>query len=171
MPDAALWEHRDIFLEVERMARRGYIPVLPARDLPSFQGWAWFPAGWIAYGFVVPPGAKIHVRLHHPNEGWFRLLLVNHWGQRRFLGALCNVIPTGNPEVSYENRYAEPKDVYVIVDDPGWMSSKSQPFTIDVERSWDPAAVHTPEIPKVMGIWAQGQPVEDKGEEPAAGKG
>lgn len=168
-PDAAFWGGRDLFGEIQRMARRGYIPVLPAGNLPTFQGWTWFPAGWIAYAFVVPPGEKLHVRLHHPNEGWFRLLLVDSWGQRRFLGALQNVIPTGNPEVFFTNKFAEPKAVYVIVDDPGWMSDKVRPYTLNVDRSWDPGKLPAPEVPKVLGIWAQGPAVEDKGEAPAKG--
>jgi hypothetical protein len=145
----------DIQAEVQRMARRGLVPVIVPQPVPSFTGYTWFPAGWVAYCFAVPPHEKLHVRLYHPSEAWFRLFLVNHWGQRRFPGALSNVIATGWPEVRYENPTDAPMAVYVIVDDPGLLSSRSDPFTLKVDRSWDPARQPLPEIPKVLGVWAR----------------
>lgn len=70
---------------------------------------------------------------------------------------LQNLIPTGNPEVKYSNPSKETRSVYVIVDDPGWMSSKANPFTMKVTRSWDPAQKKVDDAPIVTGIWAQKQ--------------
>ncbi|GLH72319.1 hypothetical protein GETHLI_08210 [Geothrix limicola] len=138
------------------MARRGSVAVHPVSDtIDEFTGVSEMPAGWKAYGFGVPPGEKIHIRLHHPNEGWFRLVMLNRWGQIE-KGMLQNLIPTGNPEVSYTNFSDKPRAVYVIVDDPGWMSCQATPFSIKVTRSWDPSkkGVGTP---VANGIWAQKQ--------------
>jgi hypothetical protein len=141
--------------EIQAMARRGYILVHPIADtVAEFDGVAEFPAGWIAYGFRVPPGGKLHIRLTHPNEGWFRLTMMNKWGGLE-PGMLQNLIPTGNPEVTYTNLSQEGRSVYVLVDDPGWMSSAADPFRIKVERSWDPLAQSSDEIPVATGIWAR----------------
>lgn len=153
-PDSDYWGTRDIFKEIQHMARRGFIPVTPAGDAGEIVGESYFPAGWRAYAFVVPAKEKLHVRLHHTNEGWFRLAMVDRWGQLR-PGMLQNLIPTGNPEVSYTNPVDQANIVYVIVDDPGWMATKSNPFTINVDRSWDPLKATTPQLPPVLGIWAQ----------------
>ena len=162
-PDRAFWRHRDILEEIQFMARQGVIRVKPVQDDQNeVLGSSDFPAGWIAYGFRVPPGAKLHVRLHHTNEGWFRLMMVNKWG-RLEEGMLQNLIPTGNPEVKYTNPTKEARNVYVIVDDPGWMSTEANPFKLVVTRSWDPAKVPMDQ-PLVQGIWAE------KKEDPAAPK-
>jgi hypothetical protein len=137
------------------MSRRGFIPVTAAKNYSKLLSWCYFPSGWWAYGFVVPPQGKLHVRLHHPNEGWFRLLMVDRWGESRRQGMLQNLIPTGNPEVSYTNPMAAPNTVYVIVDDPGWMSSEKNPYTLEVTRNWDVSNTQTPDLPSVMGVWAQ----------------
>jgi hypothetical protein len=153
-PQSSYWKNRDIFLEVQAMARRGFIPVTPAGNAPELTGVAWFPAGWAGYGFVVPGRQTLHVRLHHPNEGWFRLAMVDKWGMMT-KGMLQNRIPTGNPEVSFINYGDNATAVYVIVDDPGWMSSKDNPFVLSVDRTWDPARIEVPALPTVLGIWAQ----------------
>lgn len=152
-PDGEYWHKRDIMAEIQFMARKGFIPVTPGKDAAEITGVSIFPAGWRAYAFVVPAGENIHVRLHHTNEGWFRLSMVDRWGQMR-QGMLQNLIPTGNPEVTYKNPSDKPNTVYVIVDDPAWMSSKANPFTLKVDRSWDPIKVKAPEMPQVMGLWA-----------------
>ncbi|BDU75941.1 hypothetical protein [Mesoterricola sediminis] len=153
-PDAAYWRSRDLGREIQAMARRGFIPVTSGGLAPEIQGVAFYPAGWRAYAFVVPPREKLHVRLHHPNEGWFRLAMVNRWGQLG-PGMLQNVIPTGNPEVTYTNPADMANVVYVVVDDPTWMSTAQDPFVLKVDRSWDPAKVEAPELPQVMGLWAK----------------
>ena len=77
-PDARYWTSRDLMAEIQAMARRGFILVHPIPDaVTDFSGVAEFPAGWIAYGFRVAPGGRLHIRLSHPNEGWFRLIMMN----------------------------------------------------------------------------------------------
>jgi hypothetical protein len=140
---------------MQAMMRRGFIGVHPvSEDMNEFTGVSEYPAGWTAYGFRVPPGEKLHVRLNHTNEGWFRLVMVNKWGSLE-PGMLQNVIPTGNPEVKYTNPTDQVRSVYVIVDDPGWMSTKANPFTMKVTRSWDPTQKKVDHAPIVTGIWAQ----------------
>lgn len=153
-PTTRFWQHRDLFAEIQWMARRGVIPVTPVTDdITDLNGVSVFPAGWRAYGFLVPVGGKLHVRLHHGNEGWFRLAMVNKWGTLG-AGMLQNLIPTGNPEVRYANPSKEAQAVYVIVDDPGWMSSAAYPFNLEVQRNWEPGAVDPKEVRMVEGIWA-----------------
>lgn len=135
------------------MARRGHIRVIPVDpEATEITGYTDYPAGWIAYGFVVAPKGKLHVRLHHSNEGWFRLAMMNKWGTLE-AGMLQNLIPTGNPEVTFTNPTDQVKAVYVVVDDPGLMSTKDNPFTLKIERSWDPKEKH-PDATVVQGIWA-----------------
>jgi len=141
------------------MARRGFIRVIPVDgEVTELTGYAEFPAGWIAYGFVVAPKGKLHVRLHHSNEGWFRLAMMNKWGQLEE-GMLQNLIPTGNPEVTFNNPTDQVKAVYVLVDDPGLMSTKENPFTLKIERSWDPKE-KLPGATVVQGIWAKADEVD-----------
>lgn len=165
-PETSYWKTRDLMGEIQHMARRGFIPVTPGGDAEEIVGSSYFPAGWRSYAFVVPGRQKLHVRLRHTNEGWFRLAMVDRWGQMR-QGMLQNLIPTGNPEVSYTNPVDLANTVYVIVDDPGWMSTKENPFTLKVDRSWDPKTVKAPALPAVLGIWAQAK-LEAKVETPAS---
>lgn len=155
MPTPGYWKQRDIMAEIQAMARRGFIAVHPVGEgTAEFTGVSDYPAGWTAYGFRVPPGENIHVRLTHSNEGWFRLAMVNKWGSLE-PGMLQNLIPTGNPEVTYNNPTKETRSVYVIVDDPGWMSSQANPFSVKVSRSWNPELKKVDDAPIVTGIWAQ----------------
>jgi hypothetical protein len=147
------------------MARRGNIPVIPMGEgVATFQGNSMLPAGWIAYGFRVPAGENLKVSLDHPNRGWFRLMMVNHWGALEE-GMLQNVVHTYEPVVTYKNPTKNDRAVYVIVDDPGWMSTAKYPFTMTVTRSWDPTQKKVDNTPIVTGIWAQ------KKEEPKAEAG
>lgn len=157
-PGEHTWKQRDIMQEIQQMSRRGSIRVTPVDELTDkVSGAADFPAGWRAYGFRVPPGENIHMRLRHSNEGWFRLVMVNKWGSLEE-GMLQNVIPTGNPEVKYSNPTKEARSVYVIVDDPGWMSTSGNPYEITVTRSWDPKAKDIRDVKVVEGIWAEAKP-------------
>lgn len=154
-PTQELWQNRDIFAEIQAMARRGVIPVDPiGEDIDDFTGVSEFPTGWKAYGFRVPAGENLHVRLNHTNEGWFRLMMVGTWG-RIERGMLQNLIPTGNPEVSYTNLTGQPHTVYVIVDDPGLWASTNNPFGMKVKRSWNPDRKKIEGTPFTTGIWAQ----------------
>lgn len=154
-PQPAFWKHRDLLDEIRMIARRGFLPVVQvATTTPVVTDFCPMPSGWRAYGFAVPAQENLHVRLHHGNEGWFRLMAVNRWGQMGS-GMVQNLIPTGNPEITYKNLSTAPQVVYVIVDDPGWMSAKENPFTLTVDRSWDPAKKALPPVPVVLGIWAE----------------
>lgn len=174
-PTQELWRKRDLMAEIQAMARRGFIAIHPVEGaINELSGLCKFPAGWTAYGFRVPAGEKIHIRLRHPNEGWFRLIMVNKWGGLD-QGMLQNLIPTGNPEVTFTNPTRETQNVHVIVDDPGWMSSKANPFTLKITRSWDPGKHPMDGTPIVMGIWAEkskapnGSPASAENPEPSKG--
>lgn len=154
-PGEHTWKQRDILKEIQEMSRRGNIRVTPVDEMTDkVTGAADFPSGWRAYGFRVPPGENIHMRLRHPNQGWFGLMMVNKWGSLEE-GMLQNVIPTGNPEVKYNNPTKEARSVYVIVDDPGWMSSEGNPYEITITRSWDPKVKDIKDVKVVEGIWAE----------------
>ncbi|MDP2877767.1 MAG: hypothetical protein Q8O00_16375 [Holophaga sp.] len=156
-PDNAFWQRQylDIMAEIQAMARRGNIAVRPiGEDVSEFTGGGVFPAGWTAYGFRVPAGESIHIRLHHHKEAWFGIQMVNKWGSME-RGMLQNLIPTGNPEVKYVNPSEETRSVYVIVCDPGWVSSKPDPFTVNVTRSWNPTQKKVDDAQIVTGIWAE----------------
>lgn len=151
----AAWQRRDIFKEMQRMARQGFIPVVPVGgQIDSLRDVAYFPAGWKAYGFVVPAKGELEVRLDHPNLGWFRLMMVNKWGGLQE-GMLQNLIPKGTPVVTFKNPKNSPQQVFVIADDPGWMSSRQYPYTISVKRSWDGKLESPDAMPQTVGIWAK----------------
>ena len=154
-PNPEYWQRRDIMAEIQWMARRGSITVQPvAEEVKTLDGIAWFPAGWAAYGFRVPAGDSLKVSLEHPNRGWFRLLMVNKWGQLE-QGMLQNTLHTYEPVVTYTNPTKETRAVYVIVDDPGWMSSKDNPFNLSITRSWEPGQKKVDDAVVVTGIWAK----------------
>ncbi|MFN8010187.1 MAG: hypothetical protein U0P81_02165 [Holophagaceae bacterium] len=155
LPTAEVWQHRDLFKEIQALSRRGCIPVLPvAGYVDALQDYAFMPAGWKAYGFVVPPQGELEVHLDHPNLGWFRLAMVNKWGSLQ-RGMLQNLIPRGTPMVTYKNLEKTTQQVFVIADDPGWMSSKQTPYKITIKRSWDGKKEVPDSLPQVLGIWAQ----------------
>lgn len=153
-PRGAFWAGRDLFAVIQALARRGAIPVVVTDpEATEIVDYTWWPAGWRAYAFLVAPLGELQVRLHHPNEGWFRLQMMNQWGQLE-QGMLQNLIPTGNPEVSYRNPKREWRWVYLLVDDPAWWSSKGNPYTLKVTRSWDPKLRPKQDLKPVEGIWA-----------------
>ena len=155
VPNPEYWKHRDIMAEIQWMARRGNITVNPVSDgVRTLDGTSQFPAGWIAYGFQVPAGDSIKVSLDHPNRGWFRLMMVNKWGSLEE-GMLQNITHTYEPVVTYKNPTKDTRAVYVIVDDPGWMSSKENPFSLAITRSWEPGQKKLDDAIVVTGIWAK----------------
>lgn len=176
-PTPRYWgnRNRDLQAEIRWMCRRGSIQVHPIDEtVGEFTDWAPYPAGWKAYGIAVPPGEKVHLRLRHPAEGWFSVRMMDKWGQLE-PGMLQNLIPTGNPEVSYKNLTDKPRAVYILVDDPGWMSSRDNSFRMEITRSWTPSAQPQYLIPFVQGIWAVSTVEEDapwpkEGEAPKAPK-
>lgn len=155
MPDEAFWGRRDLITDIQVMARAGYIPVTPLpADAAAVQDVAAFPAGWKAYAMAVPPKGRVTLRVEHPKPAWFRLILANKWGSREE-GMLQPPGPPllGQVERTYVNPSNGPRALYVVVDDPGWWSSKASPFTLAVERSWDPATTDLAEVKFAAGIW------------------
>jgi hypothetical protein len=92
------------------------------------------------------------VRLHHPSEGWFSLKLLNKWGGQE-KGMIQTPYITGNPEVTYTNPSAEANAVFVVVDDPGWMSGERNLYTLKFEKSWKTQGKSSPETSMAMGVW------------------
>lgn len=154
-PEARFWAKRDLFQEMKLMARRGPIPVIPVADTTTeIKDYTQVPSGWKAYGFLVPGKENLHVRLRHPRESWFRVVGVNKWGQVG-AGLQRNLMPTGKAEMTFQNVSAKAQAVYMIVDDPGWVSDQKTPYTLTITRSWDPAKLAVPPTPRVEGIWAE----------------
>ena len=104
-------------MEMRETARRG--PSIPALALPagpvSVIDTVGSIAGWKAYRVEVPPGAKVHARIHGVHEAWFTMRTVNKLGALE-KGMLQNLMHTGNPEASYTNPKAEANTVFFVVD-------------------------------------------------------
>ncbi len=157
MPNPAFWHSRDLMAEIQFLSREGFVTCTRvADDAQEVSDFSDFPQGWKGYAFVVPAKGTLHVSLNHMNRGWFRLAMMNKWGNLQE-GMLQNLIPTGNPEVTFKNVKDEAQAVYVVVDDPGWMSSKAYPFQLNVERSWDPTTVDLKDVKVAQGVWGNHQ--------------
>lgn len=155
LPTEGTWRHRDLMREIQDISRHGLIPVLPVSgDVDLLHDSTAIPSGWKAYGFTVPGNGELEVRLEHPNLGWFRLAMVNKWGLLQ-QGMLQNLIPKGVPVVSFKNPRRDAQQVFVIADDPGWMSSKQLPYKLVIKRSWDGKKEGPSSLPQVFGIWAK----------------
>lgn len=153
LPNSAFWGHRDLMAEIQFMSRQGFVACTRvADDALEVTDYSDFPQGWKGYAFVVPANGTLHVSLNHVNRGWFRLVMMNKWGNLQE-GMLQNVIYTGKPEVTFKNPKNEAQAVYVVADDPGWMSSKAYPYQLNVERSWDPATVDLKDVKVAAGVW------------------
>ena len=152
-PTAQYWQHRDIMAEIQAMARSGFIPVTPIGEgVSQISDYAMFPAGWRAYGIAVPPGGRIQVAVSHPNLGWFRLMAVNKWGQPG-PGMLHASVAFRPVAVTLSNPGKAAEAIYVIVDDPGWMSSQNNPYTLTIRRDWDSRNVDLASVKIVSGLW------------------
>jgi hypothetical protein len=155
MPDQAFWGRRDLIADIQVMARSGYIPATPvAADAEVIEDFADLPAGWKAYALAVPPKGRVTLRVEHGKPAWFRLILTNKWS-RREEGMLR---PAGDPifgrlSRTYENPSSRAKAIYFIVDDPGWWSSKVEPYRVSIERSWDPATTDLSGVKFAVGLW------------------
>jgi hypothetical protein len=135
------------------ISRSGFIPVtaIPA-DATEVTDYSFTPAGWMAYGIVVPPGETLDIKLEHPNRGWFRLIMCNKWGYA-VPGGLSSLLPQHDPHLTYTNPGHTATAIYLIVDDPGWMSSEGSPYVLKLTRSWDPDLVPVDQGLIVSGIW------------------
>lgn len=157
-PDALFWGQRDILAEIQFMSREGFVPcTLVADDALDISDYTFVPEGWKGYAFVVPPQGTLHISLNHLNRPWFRLIMMNKWGDLE-QGMLQNVmVHPRDPEVSYTNPSNENRAVYVIADDPGWMSSKAYPYQLSIERSWQPGTVDPKSVKVAAGVWGYHQ--------------
>ncbi|MDE3246998.1 MAG: hypothetical protein KGN80_13000, partial [Acidobacteriota bacterium] len=97
LPNSYFWGHRDLMAEIQFMSRQGFVACTRvADDATEVTDYSDFPQGWKGYAFVVPAKGTLHVSLNHTNRGWFRLVMMNKWGDLQ-AGMLQNLIPTGNP--------------------------------------------------------------------------
>ncbi len=157
LPNSFFWSNRDIMAEIQFMSRQGFVAcTLVADDALEVTDYSDFPQGWKGYAFVVPAKGTLHVSLNHANRGWFRLVMMDKWGDLQ-AGMLPNMIPTGNPEVTFKNPKDEAQAVYVVADDPGWMSSKAYPYQLTVQRSWEPGSIDFKNVKVAVGVWGNHQ--------------
>ena len=122
-----------IQMQIRESARRG--PSIPAVALPegplAVTDTLSSAAGWKAYRVEVPPGAKVHARIHSAHNGWFLVRTVNRMGTLEE-GMLRNLIGTGNPEATYTNPKHETNTVFFVVDttEP---DVNGEPYTLSVD--------------------------------------
>ncbi|HJW08074.1 MAG TPA: hypothetical protein VJ483_00470 [Holophagaceae bacterium] len=151
VPTLDFWLHRDLMTEIQLSARRGFIPVTPfPTDQNEMQHYSMAAPGWRAYGFLVPPGGKVRVDLEHPKPAWFRVFWIDKWGSYR----PGMMVKPGEPQALYENGTDEVQAVYAIADDPGHWSNEASPYTLKVQRSWDPKNFDPKGMELQDGIWA-----------------
>lgn len=152
-PTPAYWHERDLMAEIKWMARSGFIPVSPIGDsVDMLTDYTQLPAGWRAYGVSVPAGGTVVLEVQHPKSAWFRLMLMDKWGQPG-PGMLESSIAYRPIQVFYKNPSKEARAVYLIVDDPGWWSDAKDPYTLLIRRDWDPAKTDLSEVKMVAGLW------------------
>ena len=152
-PTPLYWRQRDLMAEIQWLSRRGFIPVTALGDtVDTFSDYVQMPSGWRAYGVSVPPGGTVQVEVKHEKLGWFRLMLVDKWGQPG-PGMLQAAIAHQPVMVTYKNPGKEATAVYVIVDDPAWWSDARDPYTLAVRRDWDPATTDLSRVKVVTGLW------------------
>ena len=112
--------------EIQWLSRRGFVPVTPLGDtVEALTDYVQVPSGWRAYGIAVPVGGTVQIEVQHGNLGWFRLMLVDKWGQPG-RGMLQAAIAPQPVLVTYKNPNKEATAVYVIVDDPAWWSDAQE---------------------------------------------
>ena len=123
-----------IDLAMRAAARRGGATPgvqVPAGDVAIRHGVA-LPAGWMAYRVEAAPGERIQARLRTTHEGWFKVSVVNKFGEMEE-GMLHNLIPTGNPEASYQNPRKDTATVYFVVDTTTQLNG-SEPYLLLITR-------------------------------------
>jgi hypothetical protein len=153
IPTPIYWHQRDLMAEIQGLARRGFIPVTPLGDsVETMSDYVQTPAGWRAYGISVPAGGTLQVEVQHGKLAWFRLMLVDKWGQPG-PGMLQAAVAHQPVLVTYKNPGAEATAVYVLVDDPAWWSDAKDPYTLAVRRDWDPAKTDLTQVKMVAGLW------------------
>lgn len=153
LPDHGYWRRRDLMAEIQWLSRRGFLPVTALGDsVEALEDYVQVPSGWRAYGVSVPAGGTVQVELQHGKLAWFRLMLVDKWGQPG-PGMLQASIAHQPVLVTYKNPGKEATAVYVIVDDPAWWSDAKNPYNLVVRRDWDPAKTDLSRVKMVAGLW------------------
>jgi len=153
VPSGAFWGSRDLFAEIQWLSRAGFIPVTAVDPTAeSLEDYAFWPAGWKAYGFAIPPGGKLQVEVQHTKLGWFRLMAVDKWGTPG-PGMLQAANAFSPVMITVSNPGQVASAVYVIVDDPGWWSSKEDPYRLLIRRDWDPYQTDLSKVKMVAGLW------------------
>ena len=121
-------------LEIRRSARNG--GTVPAVGVPpgnvAITHKVMYPAGWQAYAVEAAPGEKLKARLTGDHQAWFLVRCVTRHGQIE-KGMLQNLIPTGNPEASYENHKPKATTIYFVVDTTDTAGS-TEPYTLTITR-------------------------------------
>jgi hypothetical protein len=92
------------------------------------------------------------VEVQHEKLGWFRLKMVDRWGTPG-PGMLQAAIAPRPVLVTYKNPTKEAQAVYIIVDDPGWWSDATHPYTLVVRRDWAPNPPELKDLKMVAGLW------------------
>ena len=124
---------------IRRSARRGVtLPGVrvPPGDVAITHAVAQ-PAGWMAYQVEAEPGGTVKARLRGEHEAWFRMFVVNKFGQLE-KGMLQNMAKRGNPEASYINPGAQAATVYFVVDTTTPFNG-DEPYVISFTREGTPA--------------------------------
>jgi hypothetical protein len=153
IPNMGYWRGRDLMAEIQWLSRRGFIPVTPLGDtVDVLTDYVQMPAGWRAYGISVPVGGTVQIEVQHDKLGWFRLMMVDKWGQPG-PGMLRAAIAPQPILVTYKNPNKEATAIYVIVDDPAWWSDAKNPYTLVIRRDWDPAKTDLSHVKMVVGLW------------------
>ena len=164
LPTYNYWNtrYRSIYNDIMSLSRRGFIPVTAVpSDIYEIVDYSETPAGWRGYGFVVPPGESIIINLEHTNRAWFRLIMCDSWGEA-VPGGLRSKLPQHEPRLSYTNVGDKAAAIYLIVDDPGWMSSEGNPYSLEIVRSWDSALIPVDQSMIASGIWGLEKSVNAK---------
>jgi len=153
IPDMGYWRRRDLMAEIQWLSRRGFIPVTPLGDgVDTLTDYVQNPSGWRAYGISVPVGGTVQIEVQHGKLGWFRLMMVDKWGQPG-PGMLRAANAPQPVLVTYKNPHKEATAIYVIVDDPAWWSDAKNPYTLAIRRDWDPAKTDLSGVKMVAGLW------------------
>ena len=153
IPNWGYWRQRDLMGEIKMLSRAGFIPVSPIGDsVDMLTDYSQQPAGWRAYGVSVPAGGTVVLEVQHPKSAWFRLMLVDKWGQPG-AGKMQAAYSPQPVKVAYKNPSKEAQAVYVIVDDPAWWSDAKDPYTLIIQRDWDPAKTDLSKVKMVAGLW------------------
>jgi hypothetical protein len=152
-PDLAAWRRRDLFAEIRWLARLGRIPVtVIPDDVESLQDYTDKPAGWKAYGLVVPPGGTLIVEVQHVKPAWFRLLVKDK--HRQYVPGARQEWNPSPLKVGFQNTEKVAKAFYVLVDDPAQWSDAASPYTLLFRRDWDPAKTNLGQVDPATGPWA-----------------